>query len=85
MPISSVTLSVWAGDLSGADTYQCTVKWFTSAYMLGSLVTGPLPGLSADRLDSYVPAYLLFALMLFIAAVLVQGVYRRLDLGKRPQ
>lgn len=53
--------------------------------MLGSLVTGPLPGLSADRLDSYVPAYLLFALMLFIAAVLVQGVYRRLDLGKRPQ
>ena len=85
MPISSVTLSVWAGDLSGRDTYQRTVKWYTSAYMLGSLVTGPLPGLSADRLDSYVPAYLLFALMLLIAAVLVQGVYRRLDLGKRPQ
>ena len=85
MPISSVTLSVWAGDLSGGDTYQRTVKWYTSAYMLGSLVTGPLPGLSADRLDSYVPAYLLFALMLLIAAVLVQGVYRRLDLGKRPQ
>ena len=85
MPISSVTLSVWAGDLSGQDTYQCTVKWYTSAYMLGSLATGPLPGLSADRLGSYVPAYLLFALMLLAAAVLVQGVYRRLDLGKRPR
>ena len=31
MPISSVTLSVWAGDLSGGDTYQRTVKWYTSA------------------------------------------------------
>lgn len=85
MPISSVTLSVWAGDLSGQDTYQRTVKWYTSAYMLGSLATGPLPGLSADRLGSYVPAYLLFALMLLAAAFLVQGVYRHLDLGKRPQ
>ena len=27
----------------------------------------------------------LFALMLLAAAVLVQGVYRRLDLGKRPR
>lgn len=85
MPISSVTLSVWAGDLSGGDSYESTVKWYTSAYMLGSLVTGPLPGLSADHTGSYVPAYLLFALMLLAAAVLVQGVYRRLDLGKRPQ
>ena len=76
---------MWAGDLSGGDTYQRTVKWYTSAYMLGSLATGPLPGLSADRLGSYVPAYLLFALMLLAAAFLVQGVYRCLDLGKRPQ
>lgn len=85
MPISSVTLSVWAGDLSGADTYQHTVKWYTSAYMLGSLATGPLPGLAADRLGSYVPAYLLFALMLLSAAFLVQGVYYRLNLGRPPQ
>ena len=85
MPISSVTLSVWAGDLSGTESYPRTVKWYTSAYMLGSLATGPLPGLAADRLGSYVPAYLLFALMLLMAALLVQGVYRRLGLGKRPQ
>ena len=84
MPLSSVTLSVWAGDLSGAVTYESTVKWFSSAYMLGSLATGPLPGLLADHLGSYVPAYLLFALMLLAAALLVQGVYRRLGLGKHP-
>lgn len=85
MPISSVTLSVWAGDLSGEETYQRTVRWFTTIYMLGSLTAGPLPGLAADRLGSYVPAYLLFALMLLVAAFLVQGVYYRLNLGKRPQ
>lgn len=84
MPISSVTLSVWAGDLSGSSNHERTVKWFTCAYMLGNMATGPLPGLAADRLGSYVPAYLLFALMSLVAAVLIQGVYFRLHLGQRP-
>ena len=85
LPISSVTLSVWAGDLSGQEDYDRTVKWFTSAYMLGSLVTGPIPGLMADHLGSYVPAYFLFAVLTALAMAIIQGLYRRLHLGLLPK
>ena len=49
MPLSSVSLSVWAGDLSAGPDYDRLVKWLSSAYMLGSLLTGPMPGMLADR------------------------------------
>ena len=86
MPLSSVTLSVWAGDLSAPEDYDRLVKWLSSAYMLGSLVTGPVPGLLADRFGgSYVPAYGLFLFFLLISMLLIQTVYRRTGVGGRPQ
>lgn len=54
--------------------------------MLGSLVTGPVPGLLADRFGgSYVPAYGLFLFFLLISMLLIQTVYRRTGVGGRPQ
>ena len=86
MPLSSVTLSVWAGDLSAPEDYDRLVKWLSSAYMLGSLVTGPVPGLLADRFGgSYVSAYGLFLFFLLISMLLIQTVYRRTGVGGRPQ
>ena len=61
MPLSSVSLSVWAGDFSRGADYDRLVKWLSTSYMLGALVTGPVPGILADRFGSYVPAYALFA------------------------
>ena len=71
--------------LSSWRDYDRTVKWFTSAYMLGSLVTGPIPGLMADHLGSYVPAYFLFAVLTALAMAIIQGLYRRLHLGLLPK
>lgn len=85
LPISSVTLSVWASDLSGDAGYERTIKWLTVAYVLGSLLAGPIPGTLADKFDSYVPAYALFALFLLAAMAIVQGIYLRLGVGKRPR
>lgn len=84
MPLSSVSLSVWAGDLSAGPDYDRLVKWLSSAYMLGSLLTGPMPGMLADRFGSYVPAYLLFLASLVCSMDLIQGVYYKLGVGKRP-
>ena len=84
MPLSSVSLSVWAGDLSAGPDYDRLVKWLSSAYMLGSLLTGPMPGMLADRFGSYVPAYLLFLASLVCSMALIQGVYYMLGVGKRP-
>ena len=82
MPLSSVSLSVWAGDLSAGPDYDRLVKWLSSAYMLGSLLTGPMPGMLADRFGSYVPAYLLFLVSLVCSMALIQGVYYKLGVGE---
>ena len=42
-------------------------------------------GMLADRFGGYVPAYALFALCLTAAALLLQGIYRKLGAGKRPE
>ena len=80
-----MSLSVWAGDLSAGPDYDRLVKWLSSAYMLGSLLTGPMPGMLADRFGSYVPAYLLFLASLVCSMALIQGVYYKLGLGNVPQ
>ena len=75
---------MWAGDFSRGADYDRLVKWLSTSYMLGALVTGPVPGILADRFGSYVPAYALFAGCLLCSMVLIQGVYIKLGVGKRP-
>ena len=83
MPLSSVSLSVWAGELSGGGDYDRLVKWLSTSYMVGALVTGPVPGILADRFGSYVPAYALFGGCLVCSMILIQGVYVKLGAGKK--
>ena len=82
--VTGVSPAVWARDLAAETDYAKTVRAITTAYTLGMLVFGPIPGMMADRYDSYVPAYLLFAGFQLILTVLIQGVYHRLGVGKRP-
>ena len=49
------------------------------------LVLGPLPGILADRYGSYIPAYLFFSGCQVVVTLMIQGIYYRLDLGKRPE
>ena len=49
------------------------------------LVMGPIPGIMADRFGSYIPAYLFFAAGQGILTLIIQGIYYKLDLGKRPE
>ena len=85
MPLSSVSLSVWAGVLSSKDDYDRLVKWLSTSYMLGSLITGPIPGILADRFGSYVPAYALFVVSLICSMLLIQRVYGKLGVGGAPK
>lgn len=76
--------SVWARDLAAAEDYAKTVRAITTAYTFGMLVFGPIPGIMADRFGSYVPAYALFALFQLVLTVLIQGLYHKLGVGRRP-
>ena len=69
LPISTVGFSSMSADLSTPAHYPATLSGFQFSYMIGSFVTGPLPGIIADKVGSYVPTY--YALSLFATATLI--------------
>lgn len=75
LSITAVSPARWAGDLC-AD-YESGVRSITLAFTARMLVFGPLPGLLADWLGGYVPAYAAFFALLLAAYLIVQGLYRR--------
>lgn len=85
LSITAVSPAVWAFDVSSEHSYAKNIRAFTMAYTAGMLVFGPIPGILADCLGSYVPSYLLFSGFLLAAYLIVQGIYFRLGLGKRPE
>ncbi len=74
LSITAVSPARWAGDLCAG--YESGVRTITLAYTAGMLVFGPLPGLLADWLGGYVPAYAAFFALLLAAYLIVQGLYR---------
>jgi len=78
LAITAVSPAVWAFDLSTEKTYGATVRSFTVAYTAGMLLFGPIPGILADRLGSYVPSYMIFSGFLAVSMLLVHIVYVRL-------
>ena len=83
--VSAVSPAVWARELAAPADYAKTVRAITTAYTAGMLVMGPIPGILADRFGSYIPAYLFFALCQLVLTLIIQGIYFKLDLGKRPE
>ena len=76
MSITAVSPARWAADLCGEGEYEGGVRTITVFFTGGIFVFGPLPGILADRLDSYVPAYAVFFALLLTAFLLVRGLYR---------
>ncbi len=86
LPLSTVGLSVFAKELSSSVEYAKTLKRLQMAYMIGSLLFGPVPGMIADATGSYVPAYVLLSVCAAASMVLVllshkQPMLRRLRRG----
>lgn len=81
--VTAVSPSVWARDLTSPQGYPRLVRAITTAYTLGMLVFGPIPGILADITGSYTPSYALFAGFFLITASLIQGVYLNLGIGRR--
>lgn len=73
----SVSLSLWAFDLSSTAQRDGRVRWATIAFMVGNLTFGPLPGIIADVTGSYVPAFVLFGGAAAAGLILIQVIYLR--------
>lgn len=81
MSITAVSPARWAADLC-AD-YEGSVRTITVAFTAGVFAFGPLPGILADWLDSYVPAYAVFFSLLLAAFLIVHCLYRRRESSPR--
>lgn len=76
MSITAVSPARWAFDLYETGGYERGVRTITVFFTGGIFVFGPLPGLLADRLGSYVPSYAVFFTLLLTAFLIIQGLYR---------
>ena len=85
MSITAVSPARWAADLYGPGEYESGVRTITVFFTGGIFVFGPLPGLLAGWLGSYVPAYAVFFLLLLAAFLIVQGLYRKAFPGPSPR
>lgn len=75
LPLSTVGLTVFAGDASSKEAYTKTIKLYQTVYMTGMLVFGPFPGMIADQTGSYVHAYMLLVAFAAAAMIFVQAAY----------
>ncbi len=76
LPISTVGFSSMAADLSTPAHYPSSIRNFQLCYMIGSFVTGPLPGMIADRCGSYVPTYYILTIFAIANLALVWAAYK---------
>lgn len=84
LAITAVCPSVWARDLARSTGFPKIVRAFTAVNSFGMLLFGPIPGILADRFGSYVPAYALFLGTMILVTLIIQLLYLRLGLNKRP-
>lgn len=80
LPISTVGFSSMAADLSTPGHYPSSLRNFQLSYMIGSFVSGPVPGIIADHCGSYVPAYYILSAFAVITLALVYAAY---NIGRR--
>lgn len=83
LPISTVGFSSMAADLSTPGHYPSTLRYFQLCYMIGSFVSGPVPGMIADRCGSYVPAYYILTAFAVINLLLIWAAYNIGEKGKK--
>ena len=77
LPLGTVGLTAWAGDLSAPEQYDDTIRRFQVGYSAGGLLFSTLPGLLADRFGgSYVPAYVFFTGCAVFTVFAIQWTYR---------
>jgi len=75
-PIATVGNSVWAGDMASPDKYAEVVRKFQIIYAGGALAFASVPGILADKFGTYIPAYMLFSIMLLVALTAIIFAYK---------
>ena len=75
-PIATMGPSVWANDLAEPEKYPMVVRRLQVIYAGGALAFASVPGILADHLGDYLPAYILFTALIGLTLVCIALSYR---------
>ena len=73
---STIGLTVYAEDLSSVEDFENRVREYQICYLLGSLLSSPVPGMLADAVGSYVPFYAIAAALGVVALLIIEYNYK---------
>ena len=73
----SVGLTIIADAVAKQQFYAVIVRRIQIIYMLGSMVFGVVPGIIADHVGNYIPAYIMITAFAAAAMLLIQPILRK--------
>ena len=73
--ITTLGPSIWAGDMASKNFYAKVIRKLQISYQAGALIFSTVPGILADLLGSYIPAYILFVVFMTISMIMVTVSY----------
>jgi len=74
-PVSTVGNSVWASDMASPDHYPDVLRRLQVIFAGGGLLFASVPGMIADHFGSYIPAYIMFSVLLMLNLILIIWAY----------
>jgi len=74
-PVSTIGISVWAGDIGSRDNYPTIVRRLQVIYAGGALLFANVPGILADYFGNYIPSYMLFSALMGFSILLLPLAY----------
>jgi len=73
---ATIGLTVYAEDLSSAQEFESRVKEYQICYLMGSLLSSPVPGIIADATGSYIPFYAIASCAGLVALGIIEHNYK---------
>lgn len=77
VPLSTVGITLWSGELSSEEKYTKMVKSGQTIYQAGSLIGTVIPGILADITGGYGISYIVFSVMLAFSMMFMQTLYKK--------
>lgn len=73
---STIGLTVYAEELSSVEEFENRVREYQMCYLLGALISSPVPGIIADTTGSYIPFYAISAVLGLVSLCIIEQNYK---------
>ncbi len=78
MAVASIAPTSFALRVATEEDYPGILSKFQTSHTLGGLIFTTIPGIIADRTDSYVISYIIMLVLITVSSVILQRLYHRI-------